>query len=490
MLNRPPSHSFLFLDTDHIPQLTSRIRKNGPTVPAPTTRDNRARSSQSSNHTNPCRVSSPAQASRGHRRPTATKTASAAKKATTKKITPKDKRRAAVLAAEENAARLDACGYNEDNEEEVEVTDAQVDMQDVSDDGDEDEEQSPEALRRPRLTRGLSVEDNDAADDSEDDGITGLDNNHNSDSDDPANSPTRHRRQKDKSRGIKFIAVGSTTTIASKLPPKKPNKKASDQSSKGVRSPARTETITASPLLRSIRGTASSSSPRTPRKAIINAGRPRMVDQTPVTLGLLKAASSDTRQELAIKDAFPERVIFTENCKAVFLAACDSVQAVLHRQRFLKSDSYHVRILNILCQKLSQMRQEVRNAALAKTAIHYGISSMKNPADVVELVNRLKSKFAYVFADSGCVHSVLDDWSAGKNDASKNQFTHDKYAPIYHDHLANLSRFNEKAPAAVAKLQTSLWENAWASTGCALPDEGNVYIDDDVFAEAEAEALA
>lgn len=29
-----------------------------------------------------------------------------------------------------------------------------------------------------------------------------------------------------------------------------------------------------------------------------------------------------------------------------------------------------------------------------------------------------------------------------------------------------------------------------ASTGCAIPDEGNVYIDDDVFAEAEAEALA
>lgn len=29
-----------------------------------------------------------------------------------------------------------------------------------------------------------------------------------------------------------------------------------------------------------------------------------------------------------------------------------------------------------------------------------------------------------------------------------------------------------------------------ASTGCTLPDEGNVYIDDDVFAEAEAEALA
>lgn len=73
-----------------------------------------------------------------------------------------------------------------------------------------------------------------------------------------------------------------------------------------------------------------------------------MVDQTPASLGLLKAASSDIRQELAVKDAFPERVIFIETCKAAFLAACDSAQAVVQRQRFLKSDSYRVRMLNIV----------------------------------------------------------------------------------------------------------------------------------------------
>lgn len=45
------------------------------------------------------------------------------------------------------------------------------------------------------------------------------------------------------------------------------------------------------------------------------------------------------------------------------------------------------------------MRQDVRNAAIAKTAIHYGITSTMKPADIVERVNHLKTKFAYVFGD-------------------------------------------------------------------------------------------
>ncbi|KAG9045940.1 hypothetical protein FS837_005376 [Tulasnella sp. UAMH 9824] len=84
------------------------------------------------------------------------------------------------------------------------------------------------------------------------------------------------------------------------------------------------------------------------------------------------------------------------------------------------------------------------------------------------------------------IHSALDDWSTGKNEAAKNKSTHDMYAPVYRDHLANLVRFNEKAPAAVAKLRTSLWETVWSSTGRVLHDDANVCIDDDIVAEAEA----
>lgn len=51
------------------------------------------------------------------------------------------------------------------------------------------------------------------------------------------------------------------------------------------------------------------------------------------------------------------------------------------------------------------MRQDVRNAAVAKTAIHYGITSTMNPADIVERVRHLKTKFAYVFADPDCAVS-------------------------------------------------------------------------------------
>lgn len=72
------------------------------------------------------------------------------------------------------------------------------------------------------------------------------------------------------------------------------------------------------------------------------------MDETPATQGLLKVASSETRQELAVRDAFPQRAIFTEQCKATYLAACNDVQAIAQRQRFLKSESYRVRILNIV----------------------------------------------------------------------------------------------------------------------------------------------
>ncbi|KAG9045941.1 hypothetical protein FS837_005377 [Tulasnella sp. UAMH 9824] len=122
-----------------------------------------------------------------------------------------------------------------------------------------------------------------------------------------------------------------------------------------------------------------------------------MSDETPSTQGLLKAASSDIRQEIVIEDAFPERAVFTEQCKATFLAAwtCGSMQAAVHRQRFLKSDSYRVRVLHILRQKLPQLRQEVRNAALATTAIHCGIPSKMNPADIAELVDHLKTSYVF-----------------------------------------------------------------------------------------------
>lgn len=60
-----------------------------------------------------------------------------------------------------------------------------------------------------------------------------------------------------------------------------------------------------------------------------------------------------------------------------------------------------------LRQKLSQIRQDVRNAALAKTAIHYGITSALEPADIIALVDRLKTKLTYVFGDVDRVSAVF-----------------------------------------------------------------------------------
>lgn len=478
-------------------------------------------------------------------------------RATTKVTTAKEKRQATLAAAEENAAKLVAGVEGDDDSEGVDDEfGANNDQEHVplrrpfnapyfritSDDdednnGDDSNEESPEAAFRPRLSAKRSIE-YDESENSEDDGAAGLEN-HDSDEDDPANSPTRHASRKGKSAGVKFMGA-TTTTITSKLPVKKipaTQKKVRqdiDISSEGVRSPVRTGTaaLSSSPQSRT------TSPPKTPRKPVTNASRPRMGDQTPSTHGLLKASASDTRQDLFLTDAFPERVIFTEKCKATFLAACADAQASVQRQRFLKSTTYRGLVLTILRQKLSQIRQDVRNAALAKTAIHYGITSALEPADIITLVDRLKTKLTYVFGDvdrykqpygnpifqilintlffegkrksdaitnpapwnpmplpvialmATAIHSVLDDWSTGKNEAAKSKFSHDKYAPIYRDHLANLNKFKQRAPAALSRLQISLWENAWSSSGSALPSEANVYIEDDVFAEAEAEALA
>ncbi|KIO19340.1 hypothetical protein M407DRAFT_31011 [Tulasnella calospora MUT 4182] len=459
---------------------------------------------------------------------------------TTKVTTAKEKRRATLVAAEENAARLTAQTENGGDSADDDWFGAnnghgRLNAADFGDASDYDEDQGPEAIHRPQLFRSQNADDDDS--DGAADGAAGLDNN-DSDEDDPANSPRRHAAKKGKSAGVKF-SNATVTTISSKLPVKKiPTKlktarQGSEISSEGPRSPAKTGTAPPSSPLSN-----AASPPTTPLKSVANARRPRMCDQTPSTFGLLKASASDTRLELLVKDAFPERTIFTETCKATFLAACADVQATVHQKRFLKSNSYRGLILTILRQKLSQVRQEVRNAALAKAAIHYGISSSMDSAEIIALVEGLKRKIAYVFGDSDqykrpyanpilqimintlffegkrksdalanptpwnpmplpvialmatAVHSVLDDWSTGKNEAAKNKFSHDKYAPIYRDHLANLAKFKEKAPAALSKLQVSLWENAWLSSGSALPDQANVYIDDDVFAEAEAEALA
>ncbi|KIO24384.1 hypothetical protein M407DRAFT_26196 [Tulasnella calospora MUT 4182] len=460
---------------------------------------------------------------------------------TAKVTTAKEKRQATLAAAEENAARLTAgtesgadsgeddwFGTNNghaDNTGHHEALDFAVD---ASDDGEEE----LEAIHRPRLYKSQNIEDS-----IDSDGAAGLDNV-DSDEDDPANSPRRYVSKKGKSVGVKF-ADATATTISSKLPARKIpanqniTSQSSNVSSDGLTTPVKTATASSSSPLSN-----TASPPRTPLKSVANPRRPRMGDQTPSTFGLLKASASDTRLELFVKDAFPERTIFTETCKATFLAACADVQATLHHKRFLKSNSYRGLILTILRQKLSQVRQEVRNAALAKAAMHYGISSTMSSAEIVALVEGLKNKITFVFGNTDqykrpyanpifqimintlffegkrksdaianpapwnpmplpvialmatAVYSVLDDWSTGKNEAAKNKFSHDKYAPVYRDHLANLFKFKEKAPAALSKLQVSLWENAWLSSGSALPDQANVSIDDDVFAEAEAEALS
>ncbi|KAG9006229.1 hypothetical protein FRB90_009980 [Tulasnella sp. 427] len=95
--------------------------------------------------------------------------------------------------------------------------------------------------------------------------------------------------------------------------------------------------------------------------------------------------------------------------------------------------------------------------AVAKTAPHYGISPLM---DVVERVRELQKGMAFTFEDTE-VHSVLDDWATRVNKAARNQFSEEKYEPAYREYIANLEKLQKKAPAALAQLQTSLWENAW-----------------------------
>ncbi|KAG8993875.1 hypothetical protein FRB90_000577 [Tulasnella sp. 427] len=476
--------------------------------------------------------------------PVLTATKSTKNKGAAKTLTAKEKRQATIAAAEENAARLKKTraqwGESDDEdstEEEVSSTRRPttssshrltggtlpvVTAVPLPEDADvEDSDEAPEASRRPRLANSRRFEsDEDKDNDEYDHGGSGLEN-HDSDDDDPANSPTRTRR-KVKS-GTKFTSP-TVTAVASKLPSKRVS---------GIKKAPRDPSVrSSSPPRRS----SSSVSPQTPRKT--QATRPRRCDQTPATSGLIQAASAEVRQVLILQDAFPDRTTFLEQCKAIYLGMCATYQATVQSKRFQRSDTYRKIVLDLLKQKLSQVRQEVRIAALSKTALHYGITSSMPVPDVVALVNSLKLKMGYVFGDTERykspygnsliqtiinslffegkrksdaianpapwnpmplpiialvatgIHSVLDDWSTGRNESAKNKFSHDNYESIYRVHLANLIKFQEKAPRALANLRITLWQNAWSSTNSTLPDEITVTIDDDVFAAAEDDALA
>ncbi|KIO19581.1 hypothetical protein M407DRAFT_30773, partial [Tulasnella calospora MUT 4182] len=368
--------------------------------------------------------------------------------------------------------------------------------------------------------------DVDEDDDGNDDDIeycgSGLENG-DSDEDDPANSPIRDRQRK--TAGAVFTKP-TTTRITSKLPAKRtltmknPSKDSRDTSATSSSPPSSRSSAVASP--------------RTPRKA--GGGRPRLGDQTPTTAGIIKAAASDTRQALILEDAFPDRPTFVEQCKAIFVSTCADFQATIPQRRFQKSETYRGLVLALLRQKLPQVRQEVRIAALSKVALHYGINSSSPAAEIIVVVNRLKHKMAYVFNDTferkgpygnpifqilinslffegkrksdaitnpvpwnpmplpvialvaTAVESVLDDWSTGRNEAAKNKFSRDNYESVYRTHLANLVKFQQKGPKALAALRTALWENAF-STNTTFPEEISAPIEDDVFEAAEAEVL-
>ncbi|KIO16905.1 hypothetical protein M407DRAFT_33447 [Tulasnella calospora MUT 4182] len=462
--------------------------------------------------------------------PTTLKSAKA--KGSAKTTTAKDRRRATLAAAEANAARLKTThvewGESDADEPGTGSTVRTASASAVTTADENDDNDAPETSRRPKLSTSRSQDtDIDEDDDGDDDGMeyggSGLEND-DLDEDDPANSPIRDRQRK--TTGAMFTEP-TTTRITSKLPAKRTL--ATKNPSKDSRD---TPATSSSPL-----GSRSSAvaSPRTPRKA--RGGRPRLGDQTPTTAGIIKAAASDTRQALILEDAFPDRPTFVEQCKAIFMATCADFQATIPQCRFQKSETYRGLVLALLKQKLPQVRQEVRIAALSKTALHYGINSSSPAAEIIAMVNRLKHKMTYVFSNTlerkgpygnpmiqilinslffegkrksdaianpipwnpmplpvialvaTAVESVLDDWSTGRNEAAKNKFSRDNYESVYRTHLANLAKFQQKAPKALALLRTSLWENAWSSTNTAFPEEISAPIEDDVFEAAEAEAL-
>ncbi|KIO19239.1 hypothetical protein M407DRAFT_11502 [Tulasnella calospora MUT 4182] len=429
-------------------------------------------------------------------------------KGSTKTTTAKDKRQATLAAAEANAARLKtthvewedsdadepSCALHHDTGSKVRTTDASAsaittadENDNENDDDNDNDNDAPETSRRPRLSTSRNRDsDVDEDDDGNDDDIeycgSGLENG-DSDEDDPANSPIRDRQRK--TAGAVFTKP-TTTRITSKLPAKRtltmknPSKDSRDTSATSSSPPSSRSSAVASP--------------RTPRKA--GGGRPRLGDQTPTTAGIIKAAASDTRQALILEDAFPDRPTFVEQCKAIFVSTCADFQATIPQRRFQKSETYRGLVLALLRQKLPQVRQEVRIAALSKVALHYGINSSSPAAEIIVVVNRLKHKMAYVFNDTFerkgpygnpifqiLINSLFFEGKR-KSDAITNPVP---WNPMPLPVIALVA--TAKGPKALAALRTALWENAWFSTNTAFPEEISAPIEDDVFEAAEAEVL-
>ncbi|KAG8972512.1 hypothetical protein FRB90_010208 [Tulasnella sp. 427] len=365
----------------------------------------------------------------------------------------------------------------------------------------DESDNSPESARRPSLkakkrfvpqSRDEFEGDNDVYDDNAEytDGMAGLDNA-DSDEDDPANSPTKRKSRKVNSRVAQFTSPISTS-VTTKLPAKKKTKGAQSLRQEtaehsGVQIPTSGNTGFATPPPSEPEGSSTSSDPPAQTAAIVS-NRAQIQTQSQTSQGILKIAIANTRLDILIKDAFPERLPFTDRSKAIFLVACQEYGTNKQHARSRANANYRKDILAILRQKLSQVRQEVRNMAIAKTALHYGISSLMDRGDIVERVRELQKGMAFTFEDTErkkpfgntlfqiiinalffegkrksdainnpvpwnpmplpiialvvtAVHSVLDDWATGVNEAARNQFSKEKYEPAYREYIANLEKF-------------------------------------------------
>ncbi|EIN13307.1 hypothetical protein PUNSTDRAFT_128996 [Punctularia strigosozonata HHB-11173 SS5] len=86
------------------------------------------------------------------------------------------------------------------------------------------------------------------------------------------------------------------------------------------------------------------------------------------------------------------------------------------------------------------------------------------------------------------VECALLDWESGTNTPHVNDFTADKYSPVYARHMENLRTMQELKPRKFIRLQKSLWDGAWQRAGRAPPNptvKGDLSILD--FSDSEDE---
>ncbi|KAF7799992.1 hypothetical protein EIP86_011235 [Pleurotus ostreatoroseus] len=251
--------------------------------------------------------------------------------------------------------------------------------------------------------------------------------------------------------------------------------------------------------------------PYTPFKVVRTGKKAREADASPSTKSLVKHSCLKFRVGMAVGDAWPSEAEVLNETTASFANACDEVGADRRLQRFRKEHTYSEYIINVVEQRRSQLRGEVKSKAQAEVVTMYKLEGTR--VQIAERVKLLLTKKTFTFRDTetrygmygnaifehiiarqwfahadseGCgryskqfnpiplpllalvataVHCALMDWESGTFEPRRNKFEHHVYEPIYRDHLGSLNKWKQANPAACAARQQGLWQHVWKVSG-------------------------